>query len=545
MDGRVLQVNISPGGVPKLPVEKAWVGPLGLDGDAHRHRFVHGGPHRAVALLGIEAIERVQADGHPIEPGSVGENLTTTGIELSRLPVGTRLAIGDRLVLELSARGRPVRRHQGRVPRRQVRPDLDPDPPVGLADVRPGPRRGRGPDRRRDRGPAAGRRLGRRRPSSCSTCSTPSTARPGSRCGGPRPRPATTSGSGSTAMPRPPRRRTSRGASSTGPSACARCRSRSRSVLDLFRDAGTAGWFIEGGRGRRAARGDGGRRGRGPRAATSSRFGRPASTGSSIRPVGPSEASDWVEVFIAGFEVEQPLADAWRAFQPILAEGRGYHQFLGELDGRVVAASALMTHRRVGWLGAGDRPARGAGPRHPAGADRPPRRRGGRSSAARRSWRRRRLGSVSAANLTASGMPLIWRRQHYRLDPSDCRIRRTTTSSTRSPTRAGPTDERPAPGRAVRGRRRGRAGHPHPPGRPQRVQRLADRRAALRRSPASPARARRSSGRSSSPATGRRSAPAPTSTGCGPRWPSTSRATSRTRWRWPRCSRRSTPARCR
>jgi MOSC domain-containing protein YiiM/GNAT superfamily N-acetyltransferase len=107
MDGRVLQVNISPGGVPKLPVEGAWVGELGLDGDRHRHDTVHGGPHRAVALLGIEAIERVQADGHPIEPGSVGENLTTTGIELASLAPGTRLAIGDQLVLEISAPANP------------------------------------------------------------------------------------------------------------------------------------------------------------------------------------------------------------------------------------------------------------------------------------------------------------------------------------------------------------------------------------------------------------------------------------------------------
>ena len=107
MDGRVLQVNISPGGVPKLPVERAWVGELGLDGDRHRHDTVHGGPHRAVALLGIEAIERVQADGHPIEPGSVGENLTTTGIELASLAPGTRLAIGDQLVLEISAPANP------------------------------------------------------------------------------------------------------------------------------------------------------------------------------------------------------------------------------------------------------------------------------------------------------------------------------------------------------------------------------------------------------------------------------------------------------
>jgi MOSC domain-containing protein YiiM/GNAT superfamily N-acetyltransferase len=107
MDGRVLQVNVSPGGVPKLAIDRAWVGPLGLDGDRHHHDTVHGGPHRAVALLGIEAIRRVQADGHPITPGSVGENLSTEGIELATLPIGTRLAIGERLLLEISAPANP------------------------------------------------------------------------------------------------------------------------------------------------------------------------------------------------------------------------------------------------------------------------------------------------------------------------------------------------------------------------------------------------------------------------------------------------------
>lgn len=107
MDGRVLQVNVSPGGVPKLPVERAWVGRFGVEGDRQQHDTVHGGPHRAVALLGIEAIERVQADGHPIEPGSVGENLTTVGIELASLPIGTRLAVGDELLLEISSPANP------------------------------------------------------------------------------------------------------------------------------------------------------------------------------------------------------------------------------------------------------------------------------------------------------------------------------------------------------------------------------------------------------------------------------------------------------
>jgi MOSC domain-containing protein YiiM/GNAT superfamily N-acetyltransferase len=104
MSARVVQVNVSPGGVPKRavegPVRVDW---LGLEGDGHHDDTVHGGPNRAVCLYGIEAIGRVAAEGHPIFPGSCGDNLTTKGIELSTLPVGTRLAIGDRLLLELAA----------------------------------------------------------------------------------------------------------------------------------------------------------------------------------------------------------------------------------------------------------------------------------------------------------------------------------------------------------------------------------------------------------------------------------------------------------
>jgi len=103
----VLQVNVSPGGVPKLPVGRAWVGRLGLDGDGHHARTVHGGPHRAVCLFGIEAIGRLRAEGHPVEPGSVGENLTTSGVEWSLLPVGTRARIGAALELELASDAGP------------------------------------------------------------------------------------------------------------------------------------------------------------------------------------------------------------------------------------------------------------------------------------------------------------------------------------------------------------------------------------------------------------------------------------------------------
>ena len=111
--GRVLQVNVSAGGVPKVPVDRAWVGELGLEGDAHREFTVHGGPHRAVCLFGIEVIERLQAEGHPIEPGGAGENLTTAGVEWSLLPVGTRVRIGEALELELSSSTTPCSTQTG------------------------------------------------------------------------------------------------------------------------------------------------------------------------------------------------------------------------------------------------------------------------------------------------------------------------------------------------------------------------------------------------------------------------------------------------
>jgi MOSC domain-containing protein YiiM/GNAT superfamily N-acetyltransferase len=99
---RVIQVNVSKGGVPKTAVERAWVRRFGVDGDGHNDRTLHGGPHRAVCLYGIEAIERLQSEGHQVEPGSVGENLTTAGVEWSTLPVGTRARIGSNLVIELA-----------------------------------------------------------------------------------------------------------------------------------------------------------------------------------------------------------------------------------------------------------------------------------------------------------------------------------------------------------------------------------------------------------------------------------------------------------
>ena len=95
--GRVDWLNVSPGGVPKLPVYSAELTELGLAGDGHR-KPMHGGPTAALCLYSLEVIHALQAEGHPIFPGAVGENVTLTGIDWSRVKPGDRLRLGPTLV---------------------------------------------------------------------------------------------------------------------------------------------------------------------------------------------------------------------------------------------------------------------------------------------------------------------------------------------------------------------------------------------------------------------------------------------------------------
>ncbi|MGZ3678991.1 MAG: MOSC domain-containing protein [Ktedonobacterales bacterium] len=102
-EGHILQINVSRGGVPKHPVEQAVVTTEGIVGDYQRDRRSHGGPTRALCLFTIEEIQRLQAEGHPIVPGSAGENITLEGIDLSTLTPGTRLTLSDEVEIELTS----------------------------------------------------------------------------------------------------------------------------------------------------------------------------------------------------------------------------------------------------------------------------------------------------------------------------------------------------------------------------------------------------------------------------------------------------------
>lgn len=108
MSARVLQVNVSPGGVPKRAVAEAFVGREGLAGDAVNHPKIHGGPERAVCLFSLELIQALQAEGHPIFPGAVGENLTVAGLDWPALEVGAVLDVGEAR-LQLTQRVEPCK----------------------------------------------------------------------------------------------------------------------------------------------------------------------------------------------------------------------------------------------------------------------------------------------------------------------------------------------------------------------------------------------------------------------------------------------------
>jgi MOSC domain-containing protein YiiM len=111
--GYIHQLNCSGGGVPKLPVEEAQLTPTGLVGDRQTHTRIHGGPQRALCLYSLEVIQALQAEGHPIYPGSTGENVTIAGLVWPELAPGRRLALGDEVVIELTSYATPCRNIKG------------------------------------------------------------------------------------------------------------------------------------------------------------------------------------------------------------------------------------------------------------------------------------------------------------------------------------------------------------------------------------------------------------------------------------------------
>lgn len=100
----VVSINISDKkGVRKKPVDEVLLREnFGIEKDAHASEKWH----RQVSLLALESIEKMRSMGLDVGPGDFAENITTEGINLPVLPVGTRILMGDGIELEVTQIGK-------------------------------------------------------------------------------------------------------------------------------------------------------------------------------------------------------------------------------------------------------------------------------------------------------------------------------------------------------------------------------------------------------------------------------------------------------
>jgi MOSC domain-containing protein YiiM len=102
-DRVVVSVNISEQkGTRKHPLRgPVTITMLGMQGDAHA-----GDWHRQLSLLAQESIDKMQGHGLVLQPGDFAENITTQGLGLLTLPIGTRLKIGTAVTMEVTQIGK-------------------------------------------------------------------------------------------------------------------------------------------------------------------------------------------------------------------------------------------------------------------------------------------------------------------------------------------------------------------------------------------------------------------------------------------------------
>ena len=108
MSARVIGLFVSQGGVPKLPVDALSVTMTGCLGDKQNDLKHHGGPDKAICILQNCIIENLQSKGHPIIPGSTGENLLLDGCEVGEIYPGSIITF-EQLEIEITQDAPPCK----------------------------------------------------------------------------------------------------------------------------------------------------------------------------------------------------------------------------------------------------------------------------------------------------------------------------------------------------------------------------------------------------------------------------------------------------
>ncbi|MDE1920810.1 MAG: MOSC domain-containing protein [Candidatus Omnitrophica bacterium] len=102
----VISINLSAGGIPKLPVKDVFISYFGLQGDGHNHEK-HNTPLQAVCIQDIEKLKELSTAEYDLPPGKAGENLTVENLHVNSLPLGAILKFSGGVILEISKIRKP------------------------------------------------------------------------------------------------------------------------------------------------------------------------------------------------------------------------------------------------------------------------------------------------------------------------------------------------------------------------------------------------------------------------------------------------------
>ncbi|MGB5875002.1 MAG: MOSC domain-containing protein [Bacteroidota bacterium] len=102
MTPRILQINVSSGGVPKRPITRGEITHQRVRGDDWSDKKHHGLPGQAICLFAVELIEELRDEGYPLFPGALGENLTTQGLNYRHVRPGQIFSVGEEAIIRIT-----------------------------------------------------------------------------------------------------------------------------------------------------------------------------------------------------------------------------------------------------------------------------------------------------------------------------------------------------------------------------------------------------------------------------------------------------------
>jgi MOSC domain-containing protein YiiM len=102
MTPRILQINVSSGGVPKRPIPRGEITHQRLRGDDWNDKKHHGISGQAICLYGVELIAELRDEGYPLFPGALGENLTTQYLDYRTVRLGQIFSVGKEAVIRIT-----------------------------------------------------------------------------------------------------------------------------------------------------------------------------------------------------------------------------------------------------------------------------------------------------------------------------------------------------------------------------------------------------------------------------------------------------------